>query len=234
MNELQTALIVGAGDGLSASLARLLRRRGCGSGSAARNVDKLRELADGDRGRHRRPATPAEPEQVGRCSPPWTSGSAGRPTSWSTMPAAGRADRWSSWTRRPWQQALQVACVRRLPGGAAGGAADAAARQGRDPVHRRLGQRQGLQALRPVRDGASSRCAGLAQSIARELAPQGIHVAPFRDRRRDPQSWAAAEPSTPDRCSTPTRSRAPTSHVLRQDRSAWTWEVELRPWVENF
>ena len=21
---------------------------------------------------------------------------------------------------------------------------------------------------------------------------------------------------------------------LRQDRSAWTWEVEMRPWVENF
>ena len=23
-------------------------------------------------------------------------------------------------------------------------------------------------------------------------------------------------------------------HVLQQDRSAWTWEVELRPWVERF
>jgi hypothetical protein len=23
-------------------------------------------------------------------------------------------------------------------------------------------------------------------------------------------------------------------HVLEQPRSAWTWEVELRPWVENF
>jgi NADP-dependent 3-hydroxy acid dehydrogenase YdfG len=22
--------------------------------------------------------------------------------------------------------------------------------------------------------------------------------------------------------------------VLRQPRSAWTWEVELRPWVETF
>ena len=23
-------------------------------------------------------------------------------------------------------------------------------------------------------------------------------------------------------------------HVVRQPRSAWTWEVELRPWVERF
>ena len=22
--------------------------------------------------------------------------------------------------------------------------------------------------------------------------------------------------------------------ILRQDRSAWTWEIELRPWVEKF
>ena len=74
---------------------------------------------------------------------------------------------------------------------------------------------------------------GLAQSIARELAPQGIHVAPFRDRRCDPQP----RPELSHRripISTPMRLRAPTSHVLRQDRSAWTWEVEMRPWVENF
>jgi hypothetical protein len=23
-------------------------------------------------------------------------------------------------------------------------------------------------------------------------------------------------------------------HIHRQQRSAWTWEVELRPWVETF
>jgi hypothetical protein len=23
-------------------------------------------------------------------------------------------------------------------------------------------------------------------------------------------------------------------HVLRQPRSAWTWEIEVRPWVEKF
>ena len=35
-------------------------------------------------------------------------------------------------------------------------------------------------------------------------------------------------------CSTPTPSRRPTCDVLRQPRSAWTWEIELRPWVETF
>ena len=41
----RTALIVGAGDGLSASLARLFAQEGLRVGLAARHVDKLRELA---------------------------------------------------------------------------------------------------------------------------------------------------------------------------------------------
>ena len=46
MDELTTrALIVGAGDGLSASLARLFAAEGMRVGLAARNVDKLRALA---------------------------------------------------------------------------------------------------------------------------------------------------------------------------------------------
>ncbi|GAB4469444.1 MAG: SDR family oxidoreductase [Burkholderiaceae bacterium] len=71
---------------------------------------------------------------------------------------------------------------------------------------------------------------GLAQSLARELSPQGIHVAHFvidgqvrageadpGDARLDPDAIASTF-----------------LHVLRQPRNAWTWEVELRPWVEPF
>ncbi len=75
---------------------------------------------------------------------------------------------------------------------------------------------------------------GLAQSIARELAPQGIHVAHFvidggiRSERR-------AQPADrPDSMLDPDAIAANYLHVLTQPRSAWTWEIELRPWVEKF
>jgi NAD(P)-dependent dehydrogenase (short-subunit alcohol dehydrogenase family) len=75
---------------------------------------------------------------------------------------------------------------------------------------------------------------GLAQSMARELAPRGIHVAHFvidggiRSARR-------TEPGdSPDSLLDPDAIAASYLHVLQQPRSAWTWEMELRPWVERF
>ena len=75
---------------------------------------------------------------------------------------------------------------------------------------------------------------GLAQSMARELSPQGIHVAHFvidggiRSARR-------AEPAdSPDSLLDPDAIAASYLHVLQQPRSAWTQELELRPWVEKF
>jgi len=75
---------------------------------------------------------------------------------------------------------------------------------------------------------------GLAQSMARELSPQGIHVAHFvidggiRSARR-------AEPANrPDSLLDPDAIAASYLHVLNQPRSAWTHEVELRPWAEKF
>ena len=74
---------------------------------------------------------------------------------------------------------------------------------------------------------------GLAQSLARELSPLGIHVghvvvdggirpsgdagADAKDERLDPDAIAASY-----------------LHLLQQPRNAWTWEIELRPWVERF
>jgi NAD(P)-dependent dehydrogenase (short-subunit alcohol dehydrogenase family) len=75
---------------------------------------------------------------------------------------------------------------------------------------------------------------GLAQSMARELAPKGIHVAHFvidggiRSTRR------AESENAPDSLLDPDAIAASYLHVLRQPRSAWTWEMELRPWVEKF
>lgn len=75
---------------------------------------------------------------------------------------------------------------------------------------------------------------GLAQSIARELAPKGIHVAHFvidgaiRNPERDEPTDA------PDSMLDPDAIARTYLNVLQQNRSAWTWEIELRPWVERF
>ncbi|MBI4273289.1 MAG: SDR family oxidoreductase, partial [Rhizobiales bacterium] len=75
---------------------------------------------------------------------------------------------------------------------------------------------------------------GLAQSLARELSPQGIHVAHvvvdggIRSARR-------AEPADkPDSLLDPDAIAATYLQLLQQPRNAWTWEIEVRPWVEKF
>jgi NADP-dependent 3-hydroxy acid dehydrogenase YdfG len=75
---------------------------------------------------------------------------------------------------------------------------------------------------------------GLAQSMARELAPKNIHVAHFVI---DGGVRAADQPEPADRSDSmldPDAIAESYMWVLKQPRSAWTWEVELRPWVETF
>ena len=77
---------------------------------------------------------------------------------------------------------------------------------------------------------------GLAQSMARELAPKGIHVAHFvidggiRQAPADPRAGERGD----DGMLLPDEIARNYLHVYRQHRSAWTWELELRPWVERF
>jgi NAD(P)-dependent dehydrogenase (short-subunit alcohol dehydrogenase family) len=76
---------------------------------------------------------------------------------------------------------------------------------------------------------------GLAQSMARELAPKGIHVAHFVidggiGRAGDPRQSEHGADGLLD----PDAIARSYLHVHRQHRSAWTWEIELRPWVEKF
>jgi len=72
---------------------------------------------------------------------------------------------------------------------------------------------------------------GLAQSAARELAPLGIHVAHFvidGAIRRAGSSASGDSQLDPDAIAQTYMA------ILDQPRSAWTWEVEVRPWVEKF
>ena len=72
---------------------------------------------------------------------------------------------------------------------------------------------------------------GLAQSAARELGPKGIHVAHFVI---DGGVRSETRPDQGDRTLDPDGIAQTYLDVLRQPRNAWSFEVELRPWVETF
>lgn len=75
---------------------------------------------------------------------------------------------------------------------------------------------------------------GLAQSMARELSPQGIHIGHVvvdggirSGRRPDPAD-------KPDSTLDPDAIAQSYLALLHQPRNAWAWEIEVRPWVERF
>ncbi len=75
---------------------------------------------------------------------------------------------------------------------------------------------------------------GLAQSMARELHPQGIHVIHVVV---DGAIRAAARPEPadkPDSMLDPDAIAQTMLDVMRQPRSCWTDEIAVRPWVERF
>ena len=75
---------------------------------------------------------------------------------------------------------------------------------------------------------------GLAQSMARELSPQGIHVAHFVIDGAVRSASRPVPPDKPDSLLDPDAIAQTYLHILQQPRSAWTHEIELRPWVEKF
>ena len=189
----KTALIVGAGEGLSASLARLFAREGIRVALAARRIEKLGALCSRDRRtrlclrrhRARRGRAPVRPGRARDRAPDLV-----------VYNASGRA-------RGPFVDLVPAEVaqgdrgqrLRRLSGGAAGGAAHAAATARRDPVHRRLRQRQGLSAIGAVRDGQVRAARPGAEHGARIVAA-GHSRRAFRHRRRHSQRGAAPSPPT--------------------------------------
>jgi NAD(P)-dependent dehydrogenase (short-subunit alcohol dehydrogenase family) len=237
----KTALIVGTGSGISASFARALHRDGYGIALASRTPDRLAELAKatGARALACDVANPADVERMfaetdsafARLDVVLFNASA-RPRGAIPDLAAAEVER-----------ALQV--------GAFGGflVAQAAARrmlgQAEDAGTRRRGAILFTGASASVKGYARSApfamakfaLRGLAQSLARELGPQGIHVAHFvidGGVRSPARQRAEGSDDTPDSLLDPDAIAASYMHVLQQPRSAWTWEVELRPWVERF
>ncbi|MEP7207918.1 MAG: SDR family NAD(P)-dependent oxidoreductase [Casimicrobiaceae bacterium] len=226
-----SALIVGAGAGLSASLARLLAEAGLAVALAARDPAKLAGLCEVTGAR----AFACDAQDEGQVQALFTEVERvqGAPDVVLYNASARARGPFVELQADDVQRALQVTAF-----GAFLVAREAAARM----LPKRHGAILFTGASASVKGYAQSApfamgkfaLRGLAQSLARELSPQGIHVAHFviDGQIRAPGRSEAAD--HPDAQLDPDAIATTYLDILRQPRSAWTWEVELRPWVERF
>lgn len=227
----RTALIIGAGSGISASVARALAAEGLQVGLAARNSEKLAPLA-AELGAKTFTADAADPAAVAGLFEE-ISERLGDPDV-VVYNASGRA-------RGPILD-LDPDAVRQTLAVSAYGGFLVVQQAARRMVPRGAGAILLTGATASVKGFAHSApfamgkfaLRGLAQSAARELAPKGVHVAHFII---DGVVRSAARPDPaeqPDSTLDPDAIAQSYLDILRQPRSAWSWEVELRPWTETF
>ncbi|WP_372621371.1 SDR family NAD(P)-dependent oxidoreductase [Falsiroseomonas sp.] len=226
------ALIVGAGDGFSASLARRLARAGYAVALAARDTGKLAALA-AETGATTHACDAADPAQV---------------TALFATPQAQAAEvvlyNPSFRLRGPITE-LEPEAVRRTLEVCAFGAflvAQQAARcmLARPPVQGGrgtillTGASAGIKGFPRSAPFAMGKFAlrGLGEALARELHPQGIHVVHIvidggirSARRPDPGEDTLLDPDAIAEA---------TFAAISQHRSAWSHEITVRPWVETF
>jgi NAD(P)-dependent dehydrogenase (short-subunit alcohol dehydrogenase family) len=231
MERYTRALIVGAGEGLSASLARLFARQNMQVALAARRTDKLAALCD-ETGAQAFSCDASFAEAVKRLfvevedrggAPDVVvyNASARAPGAFTELEPADVA-RAIAISATGGFHVAQQAAKRMLPHGR-GAILFTGASASVKGFARSTAFAMGKFALR-----------GLAQSIARELSPQGIHVAHIVVDGAI-RSAARAEPAErPDSMLDPDAIAQAYWNVLQQPRSAWSHEIELRPWVEKF
>ena len=226
------ALIVGAGAGLSASLSRLFAAEGMRVALAARNVDKLSTLAAETRAIAVACDT-AEPAQVNALFNEVRQ-NLGEPT--VVVYNAGRRLRGAIETLDPAevQRTWLVTCFGGFLVGQQAARGMLAAGAGTILF---TGATASVKAFPQSAAFAMGKFGlrALAQSMARELAPKNIHVAHIViDGGIASSDAKSAEDQSSDRFLDPDSIAREYLHLIRQHRSAWTWELELRPFGESF
>lgn len=227
----KSALIVGAGSGLSAALARALAARGYRCALSARNVEKLSALCT-ETGAIAIACNAAEPASVDRLFEQLDE-RLGAPSVVVYNPSARVRGALLELDLAKVAEALAISAY--------GGFLVAQA-----AVKRMLPRKEGVilftGASASIKGYAQSAAfamgkfalRGLAQSMARELAPQGIHVAHVVIDGGIRSAQRPVPADNPDSLLDPNAIAQNYLHLIDQQRSAWSLEIELRPWVERF
>jgi NAD(P)-dependent dehydrogenase (short-subunit alcohol dehydrogenase family) len=227
----RTALIVGVGSGLSASLARLFAKSGMKVALGARRADGLSALAK-EVGGKAFACNATDPGDVAKL--------------FTEVEAAfGAPDvvvyNASYRTRGPLAELIPEEVAKSIAVSAFGGFLVA-----QQAVKRMLPKKHGAiiftGASASVKGYAQSApfamgkfaLRGLAQSMARELHPQGIHIGHVVVDGGIASAERTNPPDKPDSFLDPDAIAESYLHLLQQPRSAWAWEIELRPWLEKF
>ncbi len=228
MAEKPCALIVGAGSGLSASLARLFAKNGYDIALAARDPDKLGELVP-ETGARAYACDGSREADVAKLFDAVASDFGALEV--AVYNASFR-------TRGPITE-IRAADVEKSLAVTVYGAflmGQAAAKvmlpRGQGSIFF-TGASAGVKGYPQSAPFAMGKFAlrGLAQSMARELSPQGLHIAHFViDGGIRPVDMSVEG----DKMLEPDAIAETYLHVHQQHRSSWAWEVELRPWVETF
>lgn len=227
------AVIIGVGDGLSAALARCLAEQGYGLRLAARDTEKLTALA-AETGATTHALDATDPGAVAQL--------------FEGLETAPRVAIYNPSRRVRGEIAdLDPAEVRSAVDVTAFGAfltGQAAARrmlaaEPHDGVRGTIlftGASAGVKGFPLSAPFAMGKFAqrGLAQSMARELHPRGIHVAwvNIDGAIRNPGRTEPAD--RPGSMLDPDAIAQSYLQIIEQDRSAWSNEITLRPWVESF
>jgi NAD(P)-dependent dehydrogenase (short-subunit alcohol dehydrogenase family) len=231
-NRGELAVIVGAGSGLSASLARACAVAGMKVVLAARNPDKLADLAKETKAT----AIACDATKPAEVKALFDAVAKQGVPDLVVFNAGYR-------TRGPFVDLDPVEVEKTLISSAFGGflvAQEAAKRmlpKGKGSIFF-TGASASVKGYAQSAPFAMAKFAlrGLAQSLARELQPKGIHVAHFvidggiASSRGD----VSAADKTSDKWLDPDAIAETYLDVHRQKRSAWSLEMEVRPWVENF
>ncbi|MEL6481946.1 MAG: SDR family NAD(P)-dependent oxidoreductase [Pseudomonadota bacterium] len=235
------ALIIGAGSGLSAALARRFAGEGLAVSLAARDTTKLASLVS-EIGAAAFRCDAGQRSSIATLFEALDQSPAGAPDVLVYNPSARQRGRLLELDPEAVARAVEITAL-----GAFHAAQEAARRMlpatGGDGLGNGAllftGASAGVKGFAQSAPFAMGKFAlrGLAQSLARELHPRGVHVGHFviDGGIRNVARADRIEPADrPDSMLDPTAIADTYWHFLCQDRSAWAWEIEVRPWVERF